>query len=204
MIKALQGHFPKECFALYRRVLWRVVDSGTGEGIYRQTAYHARQMREIPGCEEAFAELMAEVVEKYSRRSGLMRALGDLAELGRSWQGRMHKERLEKLASRGLENLGLNDLAEICPIGEDEVIRAVGRSAYRSRAAFIWAILKKYGGKMDAADITTAIAEHRNLSPQSAGGFRSAGLKALEALGYVEIDREGNRMREVRLIKGQK
>jgi hypothetical protein len=55
---------------------------------------------------------------------------------------------------------------------------------------------------MDATDITDVIAEHRNLQPPSASGIRSAGLRLLEALDYVAIDRQGTRLRRVRLRKG--
>lgn len=60
-----------------------------------------------------------------------------------------------------------------------------------------------HGGKMDAADISEIISKHRNIGIQSAGAQRSIGLKILSTLGYVEIDREGNRLREVRLVKGK-
>jgi hypothetical protein len=36
----------------------------------------------------------------------------------------------------------------------------------------------------------------------SASGIRSGGLRLLEALDYVAIDREGNRLRQVRLLQG--
>jgi hypothetical protein len=55
---------------------------------------------------------------------------------------------------------------------------------------------------MDAADITDIIARHRNMRLPSASGIRSGGLRLLEALDYVAIDREGNRLRQVRLLQG--
>jgi hypothetical protein len=55
---------------------------------------------------------------------------------------------------------------------------------------------------MDATDITDVIATHRNLRSPSASGIRSGGLRLLEALNYVEIDREGNRLHQVRLRHG--
>jgi hypothetical protein len=55
---------------------------------------------------------------------------------------------------------------------------------------------------MDATDITGAIARHRNMRLPSASGIRSGGLRLLDALDYVEIEREGNRLRQVRVLKG--
>ncbi len=203
MIQVLQGRLPEECFKIYQKVLWKIVNSGTGQGIYRQAVHHARQMAKIPGHEEAFAKLMWEIVDKYSRRSGLIGALGDLAKLGREWHDRTRKERFEKLTPKRLKSVDLNELAEFCTIEDVEKKQVQRRYAEGqwSTAALIRAILIKHGSKMDAADITTVIAEHRGCQTQSAASARSSGLRVLEDLGYVEIDREGNRLREVRLIK---
>ena len=54
---------------------------------------------------------------------------------------------------------------------------------------------------MDAAAITEAIAAHRKLGSPSAAAIRSNGLRLLEDLACVSIDREGNRLRRVRLLE---
>lgn len=203
MIKLLRERFPAECFKLYRKTLWDIVDSGTGNTVYRSAAFHARQVKEIPGHEGAFAELMADVVDKYSRRSGLMSALGDLAELGRAWKDRTRRERFEKMSSGPLKKMNLDELIELCPIQESdrEKLKGTHVAWQRSNAALVWAILTARGGKMDAADITEAIAQHRGCQQTSASATRSGSLKMLEALGYVKIKREGQHLREVRLVK---
>ncbi|MBI2950822.1 hypothetical protein HYY27_01940, partial [bacterium] len=203
MIRLLRERFPADCFDLYRKVLRDVLDSGTGRGVYNTAAFHARQMKDIPGHEEAFAELMAEVVEKYSRRSSLMSALGDMVELGRAWRDRARRERLEKATAGRLKGVNLDELVELCPIQESDRKKLKGTHVtwQRGTAATVWAVLTAHGGRMDAADITEAIARHRGCKQISAGAVRSGGLRVLEALGYVEIHREGHHLREVRLVK---
>ena len=201
MIQVLQDRFPAECFKIYQKVLWKIVNSGTGQGIYRQAAHHARQMAKIPNHEETFAKLIWEIIDKYSRRSGLINALGDMAELGKAWKDRMRKAWVEKATPRQVKEMGLDDLAALCPAGDEDMEKLPYMGSQRNSAALVWAILTVHGGKMDAANITTAIAEHRKVSKQSAGAVRSNGLKILETLSYAGIDREGNRLREVRLIK---
>jgi hypothetical protein len=205
MITALQARFPKQCFALYRNVLLETADSGTGTGIYRRTAAHARRMQQIPGHEEAFAELMADIVETYARRTGLIQALGELATLGRDWRERVRKERIAKVTPAQMQRMTLDELAQFCPIGEEDRDKLQGTHVawQRSNAALVWAILIKHKGTMDASALTDAIAAHRDVRAQSAAAQRSGGLRVLEALGYVEIEREGNRLRQVRLVKKQ-
>ena len=204
MMELLQERFPRECFKLYRQVVLEVADSGADRHVYRQVADHARRLQKIPGHEEAFGELMAELVETYSRRSGLMRELGALAELGKEWRGRARKARFEKVKPAQLKKMGLDELIEICPVGGEEdmeKLRGQRSSWQRSSAALVWAILIKEGRKLDAAEISEAIAAYRGCQLQSAGSQRSNGLRMLQALGYVEVERQGNRLGEVRLLK---
>jgi hypothetical protein len=201
MIRLLRDRYPEECFRLYRKALWGIVDSGTAKRIYQSAAFHARQMKEIPGHEEALARLMARIVEKYSRRRGLMSALGDLATLGRSWQERMGKERFKKVEAKRPKDIAVDELIERCPVQEKD--RARLKSPYvkwhRTHAARVWAVLTAYGGRMEAADLTEALVQHLGCRPTGAGAIRSGGLRLLEALGYVEIHRQGRHLGEVRL-----
>ena len=70
----------------------------------------------------------------------------------------------------------------------------------RGSAALVWAILSAHGGRLEGADITDAIAAYRGCQPHTAGAQRSNGLRMLEALGYAEVKRQGNRVGAVRLI----
>lgn len=204
MVELLQERFPKECFKLYRQVVLEVADGGADRHVYRQVADHARRLQKIPGHEEAFGEAMAGLVEKYSRRSGLMRELGELAELGKEWRGRARQARFEKVKPAQLKKMGLDELIEICPVGGEEdmeKLRGQRSTWQRGSAALVWAILVEKGGKMDAAEISEAIAEYRGCQLQSAGSQRSNGLRMLGALGYVGVERQGNRLGEVKLLK---
>jgi hypothetical protein len=205
MIAVLQERFPTECFALYRQVLLDTADSGTGASIYRQTAAHARRMQRIPGHAEAFAKLMAEIVEKYSRRVGLMQELGALATLGRDWRDRVRQERIARVTPGQMQRMSLDELAQLCPIGEEDRDKLQGTHVawQRSNAALVWAILIKHGGTMDADAITEAIVTHREIPAPRAAAYRSGGLRLLDALGYVDIAREGNKLRQVRLVKSK-
>lgn len=203
MIEALQDRFPAACFDLYKQMLLDLAASGADRRIYQQVADHARQLQKIPGHDEDFAELMAEVVEKYPRRLGLMEELGELAELGKQWRDRARRARYERATSGAMKNMSIDELMHICPIGHDDQKKLRGERVTwnRASAALVWAVLTACGGRMDAADITTAIVEHRHCRPQSAGSQRSSGISMLEALGYIEVERQGNRLAEVRLIK---
>ncbi|PON15018.1 hypothetical protein C2W62_26005 [Candidatus Entotheonella serta] len=64
----------------------------------------------------------------------------------------------------------------------------------------IWAILVKHGGTLDATEITNILARSQNISVQSAAAKCSGGLRLLEVLGHVDIERQGNRLRQVRLL----
>ena len=200
MIEVLRDHFPAECFALYRQLLLEMAEAGSGRRDYRQVAHQARYMQEILGQEEAFAEFMGEFVERHKRLPSLMDELGELAELGKQWRDRARRALFEKATPRQLQKMGIDELVELCPIGDDE-LRALPGSWQRHSAALVWAILMQSGGTMEAADITEAIVEHRGCKPQSAGSQRSSGVRLLEALDYVEVEREGNRLGTVRLVK---
>jgi hypothetical protein len=199
MIRRLRDHFPEACFDLYRQVVTDLLESGTGQRLYDSIASHARQMRDIPGQEEAFGQFMAAVIDTYKRRPSLMSTLGELVTIGRAWQEHQRQEGVKNLTLAQAQAMDLDELAHYCPI-TPEMARQVG--GQRGSAALVWAILLQHGGTMDAAEITDAIAEHRNMRPPSASGIRSGGLRLLEALDWVEIDREGNRLRQVRLLKG--
>ncbi len=203
MIEALQDRFPTACFDLYKQMLLDLADSGADRRIYQQVADHARQLQKIPDHDEDFAQLMGEVVEKYPRRLGLMEELGELAELGKQWRDRARRARYERATSGAMTNMSIDELMHVCPIGHDDQKKLRGERITwnRSSAALVWAVLTAYGGRMDAADITTAIVEHRHCMPQSAGSQRSTGIRMLEALGYIEVERQGNRLCGVRLIK---
>lgn len=137
-----------------------------------------------------------------------MNELGKLAELGKQWRDQTRRARYEQVMAGQIGDMGLDELVDICPIGEDdrEKLRGERVNWNRGSAALVWAILTAYGGRMDAADITAAIVEHRHCMPQSAGSQRSSGIRMLEELGYIEVDRQGNRLGKVRLIgrKGRK
>jgi hypothetical protein len=199
MIRRLRDHFPEACFDLYRKVVTDLLESGTGQSLYNSIASHARQMRDIPGQEEAFGQFMAEVIDTYKRRPSLMSTLGDLATIGRDWQERQRQEGFKSLTPAQAQAMDLDELARHCPIDPETARRMGGQ---RGSAALVWAILLQHDGSMDAADITDIIARHRNMRLPSASGIRSGGLRLLEALDYVAIDREGNRLRQVRLLQG--
>jgi len=86
VIRRLRDHFPEACFDLYRQVVTDLLESGTGQRLYDSIASHARQMRDIPGQEEAFGQFMAGVIDTYKRRPSLMSTLGELVTIGRNWQ----------------------------------------------------------------------------------------------------------------------
>jgi len=199
MIRRLRDHFPEACFDLYRKVVTNLLESGTGQSLYNSIASHARQMRDIPGQEEAFGQFMAEVIDTYKRRPSLMSTLGDLATIGRDWHERQRQEGLKSLTQAQAKAMDLDELARHCPIDPETARRMGGQ---RGSAALVWAILLQHDGSMDAADITDIIARHRHMRLPSASGIRSGGLRLLEALDYVAIDREGNRLRQVRLLQG--
>lgn len=199
MIRRLRDHFPEACFDLYRKVVTNLLESGTGQSLYNSIASHARQMRDIPGQEEAFGQFMAGVIDTYKRRPSLMSTLGELATIGRNWQERQRQEGFKNLTPAQAKAMDLDELASHCPIDPETARRMGGQ---RGSAALVWAILLQHGETMNATDITDVIAQHRNMRSQSASGIRSGGLRLLEALDYVEIDREGNRLRQVRLLKG--
>ena len=199
VIRRLRDHFPEACFDLYRQVVTDLLESGTGQRLYDSIASHARQMHDIPGQEEAFGQFMAGVIDTYKRRPSLMSTLGALVTIGRNWQERQRQEGLKSFTSAQANAMDLDELARHCPI-DPEAARQVG--GQRGSAALVWAILLQHGGAMDATDITDVIAEHRNMRPPSASGIRSGGLRLLQALDYVAIDREGTRLRQVRLLKG--
>jgi hypothetical protein len=199
MVRRLRDHFPEACFDLYRKVVTNLLENGTGQSLYNSIASHVRQMRDIPDQEEAFGQFMAEVIDTYKRRPSLMSTLGDLATIGRDWQERQRQEGLKSLTQAQVKTMDLDELARHCPIDPETARRMGGQ---RGSAALVWAILLQHDGSMDAADITDIIARHRNMRLPSASGIRSGGLRLLEALDYVAIDREGNRLRQVRLLQG--
>lgn len=204
MMTILKEHFPQKCFDLYKRKLWGILDAGTGRGRYRKAASHAQQMREIPGHEDAFAQLMSEVVEKYSRRTSLMEILGDMAELGRAWRDRVHRESVLKLVKKRPGKEQVEAATRNCPVTEKDRDRLQRkRVAWQpGNTRLVWTLLCLHGGKMCAAELTEFIIAERNISKQSAMAIRSIGLKALEVLGYVEVEREGNRLGRIKLIDG--
>lgn len=199
MIRRLREHFPAACFDLYRQVVTDLLESGTGQSLYNSIASHARQMRDIPGQEEVFGQFMAEVIDTYKRRTSLMSTLGELATIGRTWQERQRQEGFKRLTLEQAKAMDLDELASHCPI-DPETARQTG--GQRGSAALVWAILLQHDGTMAATDITDAIAAHRNMQGSRASGIRSGGLRLLESLDYVEIERQGNRLRQVRLLKG--
>ena len=208
MIELLQDRFPEACFDLSRQALLEMTESASDHRYYQQITIRARHLQKIPGHQEEFAQFMGELVERYSRRISMIDELGELAELGKQWQARSRKARYEQIMAGGADKMDIDELMELCPIDEDdrEKLRGTGVNWNRAGATLVWSILTAYGGKMDAAEITTAIAEHRNCMPQSAGSQRSSGIRILEALDYIEVDRQGNRLGEVRLMgrKGKK
>jgi hypothetical protein len=202
MIKAAQDRFPAECFDLYRKVVLDLADSDTDRRIYRQVAFHARRLQTIPGHEQAFAELMAGLVETYSRRRGLMEELGDLAALGKAWLDQVRQTRLERVSAKQMKGMDIGELVAVCPISDAEQEKLGRRTTWqRGSTGLVWAVLKSQGGRLDAADITAAIAAYRGCTQQSAGSQRSNGIRMLEALGYIKVEREKNKLGEVRLIK---
>ena len=114
-------------------------------------------------------------------------------------QERQRQEGVKKLTAAQTKTMDLDELARHCPIDPETARRMGGQ---RGSAALVWAILLQHDGAMDATDITSMIAKHRNMRLPSASGIRSGGLRLLEALDYVAIDREGNHLRQVRLLKG--
>lgn len=99
--------------------------------------------------------------------------------------------------------MSLDELAQLCPIGEEDRDKLQGTHVawQRSNAALVWAMLIKHGGTMDADMITEAIVAHREIPASRAAAHRSGGLRLLETLGYADIAREGNKLRQVRLVK---
>ena len=208
MVELLQDRFPTACFDLSRQALLELAETASHRRYYQQVAIRARHLQKIPGHQEKFAQFMGELVERYSRRISMIDELAELAELGRQWQARARKARYEQIMADGADKMDIDELMELCPLNEDdrEKLRGTVVNWNRASAALVWSILTAYGGKMNAAEITTAIAEHRHCKLQSAGSQRSPGIRILEALGYIEVDRQGNRLGEVRLIgrKGKK
>ncbi len=98
--------------------------------------------------------------------------------------------------------LDLRELAQYCPIDFAEARAKAPRQAegQGGNAPMIWAILVQNGGTLDATEITNILARAQNINVQSASAKRSGGLRLLEVLGYVDIERQGNRLRQVRLL----
>ena len=199
MIRRLSDHRPDACFDLCRQAANRLLEQGTGERLYRGVAEYARLMRDIPGQEDRFGEYMAGITETYRRRPSLIRILGDLALIGQDWRER--RGRQESLAPAGAAAMSIDELVRRCPI-HFELKGPIARGGQRSAATLVWAILVRSGGTMEAAAITAAIASHRRLPSPSAAAVRSSGLRLLEDLDCVSIEREGNRLRRVRLFGG--
>ncbi len=197
MIRRLSDHRPVACFDLCRQAANRLLEQGTGERLYRGVAEYARLMRDIPGQDDRFGEYMAWMTETYRRRPSLIRILGDLALIGQDWRER--RGRQPSLVREDAAKMDLNEIVRRCPV-HFELKGPIARAGQRSAAALVWAILVRSGGTMDAAAITEAIARHRRLPSASAAAVRSSGLRLLEVLACVSIDREGHRLRRVRLI----
>ena len=53
---------------------------------------------------------------------------------------------------------------------------------------------------MEAAELVRGIMEHRGMRRESAMSARSLGLKVLEVLGWVEVERVDGFLGEVRLL----
>jgi hypothetical protein len=197
VIRRLGDHRPEACFDLCRQAANRLLERGTGERLYRGVAAHARLMRDIPGQEDRFGEYMAWMTETYRRRPSLIRMLGDLAVIGQDWRER--RRRSGNLVPADASEMGVDELASRCPI-HLEATALIAKGGQRSAAALVWAVLVRNGGTLDAAAITEAIATHRGLGAPSAAAVRSNGLRLLEDLACVSIEREGHRLRRVRLL----
>jgi len=106
------------------------------------------------------------------------------------------------LTPERIDAMEVIDLAQYCPMDAAQARAKAPRlaSGQVGNAAAIWAILVKHGGVLEANDITTILARAQQIQPQSAAAKRSGGLRLLEALGHVQIEREGNRLRQVRLL----
>jgi len=96
----------------------------------------------------------------------------------------------------------LEELISQCPLGEKDrqAVKRRGVVWARKQSVLVWAILEAAGGRMDATELSERIQKHRQMTRESAMATRSAGLKTLEVLGYVEVDRVANRLKEVRLL----
>ena len=131
-----------------------------------------------------------------------MEELGDLAELGKAWKERARRARLERVSAKKMKSMGIDELIVLCPIGEEDKAKLKGsRTTWqRGSAALVWAILTTHGGRLEGTDITEAIVAYRGCQPYTASAQRSNGIRMLEALGYAEVERQGNRVGTVQLV----
>ncbi len=205
MMRKLRDHFPEACFDLYRQEITDLLNQGADPYAYEQIADYARQLQDIPDHEDAFGQFMSEIIDTYARRTSMMGMLGDLVQVGRAWKARQRLEGLEgwkQLTPDHIRKLDIRELAQYCPIDFTEARVKARRQAegQGGNAPMIWAILVKPGGTLDATEITNILARSQNISVQSAAAKRSGGLRLLEVLGHVDIERQGNRLRQVRLL----
>ena len=78
---------------------------------------------------------MAELVEKYPQRTGLMEELDELAELGKEWRDCARRARYEKATAGKIKNMDIDELMHICPIGDDDREKLRGERVTWNRAS---------------------------------------------------------------------
>jgi SWIM zinc finger len=204
MLRRLGERLPRESFELGREVVLKQAEHAWDERGYARVRAGLQELRAIPGQEEAFWDLVAELTQKQRRRSGLMRALGDWARESGERQARKRQALFEASDPDELRRMSLEEMMALCPIGEaDRAVlwqKGVSRSLNTGRR--VWAILAKHGGTMAAADIAKALVASGVKRLDSAKALCSAGLGILEALGRAEVDRTGGRLGMVRLLEG--
>jgi hypothetical protein len=96
----------------------------------------------------------------------------------------------------------LEKLMASSPITDEhkDRLQAAGITWQPGIIRLIWAALKFHGGEMNGKDITEWIMFMRGCGKNSTAALRSLGLKALQFIGLVEVERVKNRVTKVILL----
>ena len=196
-LRQLAPHAPAAVFGLGRDRLLAALAEGTGRALYQRAARYAAVLSGIPGQEKSFSALILQIERTYRRRSSLLRELAPYLEAAHAWQER------NRPVPSDPGTADLDTLIAACPLSRRHRAQVVGARATWSApyARLVWALLARWGGRVEAARLTEGIARHRGVRRESAMAARSQGLRVLEVLGWVEVERVDGRLGEARLLE---
>jgi hypothetical protein len=200
-LDALGTRYPKESFELARDLLGSIL-RGKGRRSLEKAGRLLLRMEGIPDHREQLLDLVAGLLAE-RRDPALEKQLGNLARASRERQQQRFRQLFEDLPAERARSLTLEELLPLFSVTAADRTRLNKRRVpWQPRnAALIWALLVQSGGTMEAAALTEAMARARGVEPASAASMRSSGLRMLEALGHAEVQRNGQRLGQVRLIR---